>query len=191
MIEAVKHIEKPENWVDNYSDYLFSFAISRVSDREMSKDLVQETFLSALKAYDKFKGNSSVKTWLVSILNRKIIDYYRKNSKKIEYNTLDSDSPFVKDKFLHGAWEKERQPLDWGMGDEDLSGNDDFIKVLRYCISLLPENLRGVFLEKSLGEESTQEICKEFDISASNLWVIIHRARLRLRECIENGWFNK
>ena len=188
--EKHKHSLDPSRWLSEHGDYLFSFAISRVSKRDIAEDLVQETLLSAFQARDKFRGGSSERTWLVSILKRKVIDYYRKQSRNPESLTDDFSIPFHKGGARDGTWISEHAPSSW---DEEVLKDDDsaLMEVLQYCISLLAPKMAATFSMKSLDEISTEEICKELGISESNLWVLLHRARLQLRECVENKWFKE
>jgi RNA polymerase sigma-70 factor (ECF subfamily) len=187
MSDQPKHKLNPKKWVDNYSDYLFNYSISRLSDYDLAKDLVQETFLSALKAMKNFKGEASERTWLVSILKRKIIDQYRKsNSKKGKAEVRMS---FYESGENKGKWIEERAPSDWGnFGEKDIE-NEELKNVLDLCIKALPEKHRMVFLLKTVSNFETAEISNELNLTASNIWVIIHRARIQLRECIEKNWF--
>lgn len=178
----------PEKWVDLYGNYLFNYAITRVYDQVTAEDLVQDTFYSAVKAIDKFEGRSSVKTWLTSILKRKIIDNYRKNARNKEDAILDNTSYFQTEGILKGHWEDEELPTDWA-ADAGLEDSTEFYKVLQSCLVHLPEKMAAVFTMKEVDELSTDEICKELDITPSNLWVMIHRAKLKLRKCIEKKWF--
>jgi len=179
----------PAQWVDQYGDYLYTYAYYRVNSPELARDLVQETFVSALHAKDAFQGRSSEKTWLVSILKRKIIDHYRKQSRSKEQSHEHYDLPFITEGEDRGQWDPNRRPREWPEQGSDID-REAFYKVLEYCLSLLPEKWSGVFRLKSIEELTTEEICKEMGITPSNLWVIMHRARLRLRECFENNWYD-
>ena len=185
-----KHDLDPGRWVSDHGDYLFSFALSRTSKREISEDLVQETLLSAYQARDRFRGGSSERTWLVSILKRKVIDHYRKQSRNPESPTDSFDMPFHKGGARDGTWISEHAPVSW---DEEVLKDKDgaLMEVIQYCISLLAPKMAATFSMKTLEEISTEEICKELGISESNLWVILHRARLQLRECVETKWFKE
>jgi len=187
MTNQQKHVLNPKKWIDNYADYLFNYTISRLNDHDLAKDLVQETFLSALKSMKNFKGQATEKTWLVSILKRKIIDQYRKsNSKKGQAEIRMS---FYETGENKGKWIEEKAPSHWGnFGEKDIE-NEELKKILNQCINGLPEKQRMVFLLKTVKNYKTEEISNELQLSASNIWVIIHRARLKLRECMENNWF--
>ncbi len=189
-----RHTLQPHFWVENYADYLYSFAIVRLSDPDLSADLVQETYLSALKAKEQFKGDSSEKTWLTSILKRKIIDVYRKRSasKEIYLNDYKSgiidEAQFSYDGPFEGHWKEAKGPGSYSLLPEGELEKKELREILERCISRLPENLASVFIMKMIDEASSEEICKELDITTSNVWVIMHRARLKLRECIEFNW---
>jgi len=178
----------PNSWVELYGNYLFNYAITRVYDKIVAEDLVQETFFSAVKAIDRFEGRSTIKTWLTSILKRKIIDHYRKSSRNKEDAILDNDQFFQTEGILKGHWEDDQLPVNWGFNSE-LSESEEFYKILKECLSHLPPKMASTFSMKEIEEYSTEEICKELDISPSNLWVMIHRAKLKLRKCIEKKWF--
>lgn len=180
------HKLDPNRWIDRYSDYLFNYTISRVNDREMAKDLVQETFFAALNSMKNFKGEASERTWLISILKRKIIDYYRKiNSKKgqaevkINYNEEDNN----------GDWLEEQVSDPFDKTAEDQMENDELGNAIFQCLDKLPEKQAAVFKMKTIEGLDTETICNELNITASNLWVIIHRARTALADCMEKNWF--
>lgn len=179
----------PNKWVDLYGDYLYNFAITRIYDKELAHDLVQETFLSAVRAKDGFLGKSSEKTWLTSILKRKIIDHYRKNSRNKEDKLLDRDDFFQREGILRGHWEDEHLPNNWKHKDVEVLEDSEFYKVLQTCLTRLPQKMAATFVMKELEDMSTEEVCKELDVTPSNLWVMMHRAKLQLRECIEKKWF--
>lgn len=182
-----KHTLNPNNWVKLYADYLFNYTISRVNNHDLSKDLVQETFFSGLKAQGNFKGLASERTWLISILKRKIIDHYRKiNSAK---GKAEVKMNFHIDGDREGEWIEERAPANWNNETDKGIENKELNLVLEKCINQLPEKYAMVFRMKTIQEFETEEICKELEITSSNLWVIIHRARTQLRKCMEDNWF--
>ena len=189
MQHSKKHILQPDKWVQLHADYLFNYTIMRVNNHDLAKDLVQETFFSGVKGQNNFRGQASERTWLVSILKRKIIDYYRKiNSAKGKKEVRMS---FYEEGRKKGSWLEESVPQSWDNEAEKKIENDELKKTLNDCISELPEKHKMVFLLKTVQEYETKEICNELGITSSNLWVIIHRARLQLRKCIEENWFKK
>lgn len=188
MSETKKHILIPEKWVQSYSDYLYNYTITRVSNSDLAKDLVQETFFAGLKSMKNFQGKASERTWLISILKRKIIDHYRKiNSKK---GKAEVRMNFYNDGEREGEWIEERVPNSWSSDTDKDIVNDELKAALENCIDNLPEKYSMVFRMKTIQGFETEEVCKELGITASNLWVIIHRARTQLRRCMEDNWFN-
>lgn len=178
----------PNNWVNLHGNYLYNYAYSRVQSKETAEDLVQETFISGLKSIKSFRGDSSELTWLVAILKRKVIDHYRKLSRKKETIASQFSTPFQDNGDFEGQWILERTPKDWQIKHEDPMRQSEFIFILEMCIAALPEKWRSVFVLKVMEEIKSEEVCKEIGCSSSNLWVIIHRARLQLRECLEIRW---
>ena len=175
----------PEHWVDRYSDYLYNYTISRINDPEMAKDLISETFLAGLKSKDNFKGLASERTWLISILKRKIIDHYRKmNSNKgkaevrISYGSDESE----------GDWLEEQVSDPFEKNAEDSMENTELGTAIFDCLDSLNEKHATIFKMKTIDGFDTEALCKEFNITPSNLWVIIHRARKAMAECLEKSW---
>ena len=189
MAKDQLHTLNPNNWVDKHADYLFNYTITRVDNEELAKDIVQDTFFSGLKAQKNFRGQASERTWLISILKRKIIDHYRKiNSKK---GKAEIRVNFYEEGEKKGSWIEERVPQPWvNQAERDIE-NLELKNTLDNCIERLPEKYRTVFLLKNVQQYETQEICNELGITASNLWVIIHRARHQLRKCLEDNWYSK
>ncbi|MCW5520157.1 sigma-70 family RNA polymerase sigma factor [Aureitalea sp. L0-47] len=176
----------PENWVRRYSDYLYNYTIVRVNDHEIAQDLISETFLAGLKSKDNFKGEASERTWLISILKRKIIDYYRKiNSTKgkaevrVNYNDEDAEGEWLE--------EKVKDPFD--RTAEDSMENEELGMAILNCMDTLDERQARIFRMKTIDNFDTEAICNEFNITPSNLWVIIHRARRALAMCLQENWF--
>ncbi len=181
------NIIDPNSWVDKYSDYLFNYTIVRVDDREIAQDLVQETFFAGLKSMKNFKGEASERTWLISILKRKIIDYYRKiNSNK---GKAEVRMNYVNNEESEGDWIEERVADPFDKNAENEIENTELGLAIHNCIGKLPEKQAKIFKMKTIEGFDTEAICNEFDITASNLWVIIHRARTSMAECLEKNWF--
>lgn len=180
------HHINPSRWIELYSDYLFNYTMSRVNDREIAKDIIQDTFFAGLKSMKNFKGEASERTWLISILKRKIIDYYRKiNSKKGQTEiriTYNADE-------IEGDWLEERVEDEGYLNAQETLENTELGDAIYDCLSKLPEKQAAVFKMKTILNYETEAICNELNITASNLWVIIHRARTALAECLEEHWF--
>jgi RNA polymerase sigma-70 factor (ECF subfamily) len=182
-------IENPELWVDSYGDFLYRFALSRVKDPSVAEDLVQETFLAALRARETFKGRSAGRTWLTAILKHKIVDHIRKkirepSTDKIETLTDMSEPDFDE----RGEW--QIRPGKWAVNPGNLYEQKEFLDVLYRCLAELPERLAEAFVKREMDGLSTDEICKELGITATNSWVMLYRARMSLRHCLENKWLS-
>lgn len=182
----------PKTWLKSYGDYLFSYCMFRVNHRETAEDLVQETFISAFRSKESFKGESSEATWLVAILKNKIIDHYRK--KDVLKNTSDylesTENDFSKNFFdsTNGHWLRDVGPKTWNNADADMM-QAEFGAVVRQCVQKMPPKLVPVFTAKFFDDEDSEDICKAHNISPSNYWVIIHRAKVLMRACLEQHWF--
>lgn len=181
------HQLNPNNWIDLYSDYLFNYTITRINDRELAKDLVQETFYAGLKSMKNFKGEANERTWLVSILKRKIIDQYRRqNSKK---GKAEVRMTYVSDD-EEGDWLEERVPDELNLNAQANLENEELGDAIYKCMEKLTPKQAEVFKMKTILNYETETICNELNITPSNLWVIIHRARQTLTECLEDNWFS-
>ncbi len=181
----------PQKWVDEYADMLYKFVASRVADKEIAKDIVQETFLSAWKAREGYKGEASEKNWLFTICRNKVIDYYRKEGKKAEVSLDDHENSDFFDTNRRDHWKKENKPKDWGVNYNQAIETKEFYAVLSKCQDKLQSQQQAVFTLKHIDDMPTKEICKVLGISSSNYWVLMHRAKLQLRKCIEKNWFEK
>jgi RNA polymerase sigma-70 factor (ECF subfamily) len=185
-------LSEPEQWVDRHGDYLFRIALIRVHDKQLAEDMVQETFFAALKAINSFKGKSSERTWFVSILKRKIIDHFRKSSRIVSLED-ESSGESLPDFNAHGKrqgrWKEVYAPMDWGESPLQSLEKNEFQNILQNCIAGLPENMAVVFTMREIDGINTEEICKELNITTSNVWVLLHRARTNLRRCLEIHWF--
>ena len=178
-------LSDPGRWVDLHGDLLYSFALLRVRDRHAAQDLVQETFLAALKSRESFGRQSSERTWLVGILKHKLIDHFRKTGREVP---LADDGEEMENAFdQRGAW--RTPPGRWPEKPEKLLENQEFWKAFSACMDHLPQRLRQVFSMRELDEMDSEEICKVAHVTTTNLWTILHRARASLRKCLEATWF--
>jgi RNA polymerase sigma-70 factor (ECF subfamily) len=189
-----KDLLQPSNWVALHGDYLYSIAMLKTGNEQTAQDLVQDTFLSAIKAKDSFAGNSSERTWLTVILNNKVIDYYRKKDvlKNADDYLADTDASFHQhffetDPAQYGHWKADAAPQDWGQQADRKLLQQEFQRILRYCISKLPTKLVPAFMAKFVDDQDAEKICKDLQISSSNYWVMIHRAKVLMRTCLEKN----
>lgn len=179
----------PEAWLENHGDYLFRYALVRLRDKDIAGDMVQETFLAALKGKNRFKGAASERTWLVGILKHKIIDYFRRISRESPFSDLLPPGDRGEDFFdATGKWRKEFAPE----ADDPMEHLEkkEFWETFEACLSDLPRRLSRVFALREFEEMKGEEICNLLNISATNLSVMLYRARLRLGRCLEIKWFS-
>ena len=165
--------------------------MKRISDEELAKDLVQDTFLAALAKVDHFQGNSTERTWLTAILKNKIMDAYRKKASGFGAHTTKAGYETDADDFFepeNGHWKTEYQPKLFGLEDCGLLLNKELGQILESCLRKLPAMWFSVFSMKHVDGEDTELICKELRVSSSNFWVIMHRAKVSLRACVEKHW---
>src|SRR5664279_4620997 len=189
-------LSDPEQWVDLHGDYLFKYALMRLRDPARAKDAVQETFLAALKGGKSFAGRSAEKSWLVGILKNKIFDHYRKASRETSFTDLDFYADEESDRFVadgpgKGGWIHELGPAEWSPNPGAGLDNEIFWKTFHDCAGNLPKNVSAVFCLREMDGVESKEICGLLNISESNLWVMLHRARMALRRCLETNWFGK
>lgn len=180
---------QPEKWVDLYGDTLYGYALARLQDPSVAEDLVQETFLAALGALKNFRGHSSIKTWLTGILKHKIMDHLRRKYRQAprDYGAPDGRD---RDGFFdeHGAW--KLKPTNWSADPYRLVQQQQFMETLFKCLAGLSDQAARAFVLREMEGMSTEDLCKVLEISATNSWVILHRARMKLRRCLEVNWFD-
>lgn len=161
--------------------------ISKVSDKESAEDIVQNTFLSAVEGYSKFTHQSNPKTWLFAILKNKIADHLRKKYKTAEIGNTSDPLKICFDK--DGTWNPQHTPHDWNFDEQQLLDNPAFNRVLKSCVDHLPAKWASAIHLKYFYEENSGEICENLQISVTNFWQLIHRAKVKLRSCLESNWF--
>ncbi len=187
----MKHVSTtPEQWIEQHGDALFRFAYLRLRDRDAAEDLVQETLLAALRA--KFSGQSSERTWLIGILKHKLSDHWRRVQRVMPVGTpsVDDDPDALLEKMFDASatdhW--RNAPSVWRDPDAALE-QQEFWQALTKCLAALPPAQAQAFGLCEVDGVAGDEACKVLDIAPTNLWVMLHRARLRLRQCMENHWF--
>ncbi len=167
---------------------LLRFAMLQLRNEAAAEDVVQETLLAALEGKSAFSGRSQLKTWAVSILRNKIVDHLRRGSREGSLPQVDEYGDEDFDALFDGTGHWQEPPGDWGDPAKVLEQHG-FYDVLELCMKALPENIARVFTMKEVLGFETEEICKELKMSSSNCWVVLYRARMRLRECLQLKWF--
>lgn len=194
--ERPAKLSDPERWVEEHGDLLFKYALVRLRDAARAEDLVQETFLAALKGGKNFAGRSAEKTWLIGIMKNKIADHFRKASRETSFTDIafydgQENDQFVADGLSQGSWLTDFAPGEWTPEPGANLDNEAFWKVFRECAGKLPKNINAAFCLREIDEIETREVCRILNISENNLWVMLHRARMALRRCLEINWFGK
>ncbi len=189
---SAKHQLNADEWVDKYADMLFAFAVVRVKDDAIAQDIVQDTFLSAWKAREGYKGEASEKNWLYTILRNKITDHYRKLSRTNVSLGLEDDTQDMFSENGHWTSDSAKQITDWqSEAASQRVESKEFVEILTRCREKLKEIQNAAFTMKYLDDLDSSEICKVLGITPSNYWVLIHRAKLNLRNCIQKNWMDK
>ncbi len=183
-----KELLEPQKWVERYADMMYRYALVRVREPETAEELVQSAFFAALKSQNSFAGKSTEKTWLFGILKHKTMDYFRGSKKTISIDpTSDKKSGLIQ---FDPSGHMITKPKNWKLDPEKAAENNELAKILAQCMNALPEKFHRIFVMKEVDGMSSEEICNEFDIKPTNLWVILHRARNQLKLCLESNWIN-
>ena len=181
----------PHQWVSRYADYLYTYAVLRINDENLARDLVQETFLAALERKGDFEGRSTEKTWLTAVLKNKIVDVYRSRSKALAKGNVTTNPDGTDVGFFdndNGHWNDQHRPVEMGIEQADALENKEFQQILKACMNKLPALWLAVFSMKHIDDETTEVICSVLKLSPSNFWVIIHRTKVNLRSCLQKYW---
>jgi RNA polymerase sigma-70 factor (ECF subfamily) len=181
----------PDTWVDEHGDSLYRYALVRVRRPEVAEDLVQETLFVAVRTHAKFRGSSSERNWLYGILKNKIFDYFRKLAQEVSFTDLEFLENEMFHKFIDQGWNHELGPAEWKPDPEAALDRKEFWKMFGSCLDKLPARVAAVFVLREMEQMDTAQICEVLRISQNNLWVMLHRARMALRECLELNWFQR
>lgn len=186
----MEKLTEPQQWLQRYGTALFRYALLRVGEREVAEDLVQETLLAAWRGHERFGGQSTEQTWLTGILKHKIVDHYRRHRHEQRHEDIDAVIRKQEQQFdEHGHWAVDVQ--EWQHPEQALD-QQRFREVLQRCIEALPGRLGEAFILREFQDMSNDELCKVLEISTTNnLWVMLSRARHRLRDCLDSNWFHR
>ena len=177
----------PQIWLEEYHESLFKYAVARLRDADLAEESIQETFLAALQSQKGFQGLASEKTWLISILKRKIYDHFRRISRDKQFKIT-----FPIERFRNDVFDSERIPAVrsriWFSDPSMVYEQKEFLEIIKHALSELPDRTAQAFILREVVELRSQEICEFMDISIYNLYVMVHRARKRLRDDLQLKW---
>jgi RNA polymerase sigma-70 factor (ECF subfamily) len=175
----------PAIWVDEHGDVLFRYAMMRLRDRAAAEDLVQETLLAAIQGIDGVSNDSTVRAWLLGIMRHKVVDYIRRQVRDRRIWESDRDASTEQDFDERGAWAVAVS--DWG-SPEKMLHNAEFWAAFERCFDELPGNLRSTFALREFDGLDTEALASVLSTTKNNLWVMLSRARQRLRNCLQAHW---
>ena len=186
----------PNAWLEQHGDYLYRYALTRLRDESAAEDAVQETLLAAWRGYASFAGRGAERTWLTGILKHKIIDYFRKASRETQLDPLaeeqlENDELFRREDEWNGHWNDALGPVEWRDTPAQFLEKGEFWTAFQHCLSSLPERIAFAFTMREMEGCASEQICETLGITNSNLWVMLHRARMQLRRCLETRWFRQ
>lgn len=187
-------LSSPDNWLTDHGDYLFRYAMLHLRDEHHAEDAVQETLLAAIQGKKSYTGQSSERTWLVGILKHKIIDAIRKKTREPIMEYIDEQSEHASEVAIDSLFDERGEwicpPQSWG-NPEKMLEQKRFWDVFTECLQNLPPQLAMIYSLREISGMSTEDICKDLGITSTNSWVMLHRARLGLKQCFEIHWLGE
>ena len=181
-------------YIEGLRRQMVKFASLQLGDGYAAEDVVQDALLAAMTGANRFAGRSALKTWVFAILKNKIIDTMRQKQRLVNASSLlgnDEEDEDYSELFDRGGfWNRADRPVAWGQ-PEDAMHQKQFWRVFEACLELLPPKQARIFMMREFIELSANEICQETGVTGANLYVILHRSRLRLRECLETQWIER
>ncbi len=180
----------PDRWVEEHGDIMFRYAYVRLKDHAVAQDIVQETFLAAMKARERYQGRASERGWLMGILRHKLIDHLRKAAREVKMDDLQPEG-FEETFLFKETGIPHWQPPKWHFNPRQVFEQKEFWEVFSGCLAALDHKMNVAFSMKELEGLPTADICKELGVEPTYLWVILYRARNSLKACLEKKWLNK
>ncbi len=178
----------PATWVDSHGDALFAYAMSRVRDRSIAEDLVQESFLIALDRLSTFEGRSTLRTWLIGILRNKILQYLQRDNGRRPTGLLSSS---LLDETFGRAGKWRNDPKSWGQDPQKAAADADLLQVLRNCIAALPVRSAEALRAGEQGGLNGEQLGQLLGVAPNTVYVILYRARTALRQCLEKNGYDR
>lgn len=174
---------------------ILRFAKIQLRDEYLAEDIVQDTLAAAIAKHSQFRGESGLKTWVLSILKNKIADYFRSSKHTVSLESMQEENDAIERAYDHcfdesGHWRLADSPQSWQAAPEDALSRQDFFRALENCLKGLPQDTARIFYLREIMGWEVEEICREFAVSKENCYVILHRARNGLRQCLQRRWFD-
>lgn len=190
----IKPSLNPTDWLGEHGDHLYRYALMRVRDTTVAEDLLQETLLAAMRSYQAHEGRSSERTWLVGILKHKVVDYFRRLARTPEFQMSNEEGRDDLDWFRsegawRGYWREDQAPVNWRVDAVKLLESREFWETFHRGLARLSPQMAIAFTLREIDGLSSEEICDILEVTRSNLWVILHRGRAKLRHFLEAEWF--
>ena len=178
-------------WLHEHGDMLYSYAMTRLKDADAAEEIVQDTLVTAMESHHRFAGDSSIRTWLVGILRHKLLEFFRKQLNRPTSIDVDQELPSVvvnREFTERGRW--KQGPKKWGGEFHSQTERDDFSAVLRACLAKLPPRTAEAFTLAECEDMEVDALQRVLGIrTANHVYVLLHRARMALRQCLERNWF--
>lgn len=184
-------LSDPNEWVDRYGNYLFRYALIRVRNESVAEDLVQEAFLAAFEARNRYTNETPERGWLTGILRHKILDHFRRLSRERAVFHEEPLPAEMEERFDDlGLWKRDPPlgPTKWGPDAAAQMEGKEFMAALKQCLANLPQRCASAFVLREMEAVESETIQELLGITAANLWVLLHRARMQLRLCLEKNW---
>ena len=181
----------PDKWLDCHGNYLYRYALVRVREAAVAEDLLQETLLAAVGSCHSHAGRSSERTWLVGIMKHKVIDHFRRAVRNAQFQLPPEDDEiewFEQSGPWRGHWREDQAPMTWPVQALE---SREFWETFEHCLSELPPQMSIAFTLREIDGLTSTEICEILDITPNNLWVLLHRSRIKLRHLLEANWFSR
>lgn len=191
VVEESGVIADAQAWIGDHGDYLYRYALIRVRDVSTAEDLVQETLLAAIQSASNGDSGSKGRPWLTGILRHKVYDHFRRLTRERAIFDDEAQSAELEDRFDDvGVWKHEPAlgPAEWGSDAVSLLQTEEFMAALKQCLAKLPPRCGDAFVLREMDGVDSSRIQEILNISASNFWVLLHRARMQLRLCLEHNW---
>lgn len=184
-------LSDPDQWVDLHGNYLFHYTLIRVRNTTVAEDLVQETLLAAFQSKDRYVDQSSERGWLTGILRHKILDHFRRSSREQALFHDEALPEELEERFDDlGLWKRDPPlgPVQWNPDAASQMEGKEFMAALKQCLAKLPQRCADAFVLREMEAVESAKIQELLGVTPANLWVLLHRARMQLRLCLEKNW---